>query len=56
MARTEPSFDKRGQFQKIEAALLHEEPALGVFDIKGGGTGFLGETTMRVIIYDKAFA
>lgn len=56
MAQTEPYFDKREQFQKIEAALLNGEHALGVFDMKGGGTGFLGVTTMRVIIYDKAFA
>jgi hypothetical protein len=49
-----PYFDKKEQFQKIETGLLHGEQIIGVFDMKGGGTGFLGVTTKRVIIYDKA--
>ncbi|HEV2526928.1 MAG TPA: PH domain-containing protein [Thermomicrobiales bacterium] len=51
-----PYFDKREQFQKIEAAMLPGEQVLGVFDMKGGGTGFLGISSQRVIVYDKAFA
>lgn len=51
-----PYFDKREQFQKIEATLLPDEHVLGVFDMKGGGTGFLRVTSLRVIIYDKTFA
>ena len=54
--QSSPYFDRREQFQKIEAALLPGEDVLGVFDMKGGGTGFLGITSLRVIIYDKAFA
>ncbi len=56
MAQGDPYFDKREQFQKIEAALLPGERVLGVFDMKGGGTGFLGVTSLRIIVYDKAFA
>lgn len=26
-----------------------------VLDMKGGGTGFLGITTRRIIVYDKSF-
>lgn len=48
--------DKKEQLAKIRAALVPGEEVEAVFDMKGGGTGFLGVTTKRVIIYDKAFA
>jgi hypothetical protein len=48
-------FDKKEQLQKIEAALLPGETVEPVFDMKGGGTGFIGLTSKRVIIYDKTF-
>ena len=51
----EPVFDKKEQLQKIEAALLPGEQVWAVFDMKGGGTGFVGITTKRVLVYDKAF-
>jgi hypothetical protein len=51
-----PYFDKKEQFDKIRAGLLAGERIDGVFDMKGGGTGFIGITSMRVIVYDKAFA
>lgn len=50
-----PYFDKREQFEKIQAALLPGETVEGVYDMKGGGTGFIGVTSHRVIVYDKAF-
>jgi hypothetical protein len=50
-----PYADKKEQLEKIEAALLPGEEVLGVFDMKGGGTGFLGVTSKRIIVYDKAF-
>jgi hypothetical protein len=50
-----PYYDKKEQFQKIEAALLPSERVLAVFDMKGGGTGFIGVTDKRVIVYDKSF-
>lgn len=50
-----PYYDKKEQFQKIEAALLPSEQVMAVFDMKGGGTGFIGVTTHRVIVYDKSF-
>jgi hypothetical protein len=48
-------FDKKEQLEKIQAALLPIETVEAVFDMKGGGTGFVGITSHRVIIYDKAF-
>lgn len=52
---TEPVFDKKDQLQKIEAALIPGEHVIAVFDMKGGGTGFLGITSKRLIVYDKQF-
>ena len=48
-------FDRKEQLQKIESGLLPGEVVEGVFDMKGGGTGFLGVTNKRVIVYDKVF-
>jgi Bacterial PH domain len=55
MMTTAPYYDKKEQLQKIEAALLPGEQALAVFEMKGGGTSFIGITTKRVIVYQKAF-
>lgn len=55
MAIANVVFDKKEQLAKIEAALLPGEQAIGVFDMKGGGTGFVGITTKRLLIYDKNF-
>ena len=48
-------YDRKEQLQKIESGLLPGEVIEGVFDMKGGGTGFIGITNKRVIVYDKAF-
>ena len=55
MSTTEVVFDRREQLEKVQAALLPGETVEAVFDMKGGGTGFLGVTSRRVIIYDKVF-
>lgn len=52
---TQAMYDRKDQFDKIQQSLLPEEVAEAVFDMKGGGTGFLGITNKRVIVYDKAF-
>lgn len=51
----EVQFDKQDQVDKIRSALLPGETVEAVFDMKGGGTGFIGITDKRVIVYDKAF-
>lgn len=51
----EVTYDKRDQLEKIQAGLLPGEMVEAVFDMKGGGTGFIGITSKRVIVYDKAF-
>ncbi len=48
-------FDKKEQLEKIQAALLPDEQVEAVFDMKGGGTGFIGITNRRVIFQDNAF-
>ena len=50
-----PIYDKQEQLEKIQGALLPGERLDAVFDMKGGGTGFLGIISRRVIIYDKVF-
>jgi hypothetical protein len=48
-------FDNRDQLQKLEATLLDGEQVLACLDMKGGGTGFIGLTDRRIVVYDKAF-
>ena len=48
-------FDRPDQLAKIEAGLLPGEDIEAVFDTKGGGTGFVGITSKRVIFQDNAW-
>jgi hypothetical protein len=51
----DPIFDKQEQFDKIAESLIDGENILAVFDLKGTGTGFLGITSKRIVVYDKTF-
>lgn len=51
----DPVYDKKDQLEKIQSGLLPGEQIEAVLDMKGGGTGFIGITTKRVIVYDKSF-
>lgn len=51
----DPIFDKKDQLDKVTSALLDGETIDAVLDMKGGGTGFLGITSKRLIVYDKSF-
>jgi Bacterial PH domain len=55
MSTPAPVFDRQEQLQKIEALLLEGEQIYAVYDMKGGGTGFIGITSKRVIVYDKTY-
>jgi hypothetical protein len=48
-------FDRKEQYDKIKSAMLPGEEVEAVLDMKGGGTGFLGISTHRIIFYDKVF-
>jgi hypothetical protein len=48
-------FDRQDQLEKIEAGLLPGEEIEAVFDVKGGGTGFMGITSKRIIFRDSAW-
>jgi hypothetical protein len=48
-------FDRQDQLAKIEAGLLPGEEIEAVFDVKGGGTGFVGITSKRIIFQDSAW-
>ncbi|MBV9790683.1 MAG: PH domain-containing protein [Chloroflexi bacterium] len=51
----EAIYDRQDQLQKVAEACLPGETIEAVFDMKGGGTGFVGITSKRVIVYDKEF-
>jgi hypothetical protein len=53
--QVEVIFDRPDQLAKIEAGLLPGEEIEAVFDAKGGGTGFVGITSKRVIFQDNAW-
>jgi hypothetical protein len=48
-------FDNKGQKDRIEALLMPDEQLYAVYDMKGGGTGFVGITDLRLIFLDQAF-
>jgi hypothetical protein len=47
--------DRREQLRQIQSGLLDGEEVIAVYDAIGGGTGFIGLTSRRVIIQDKSF-
>ena len=48
-------FDRLDQLERIRAGLLPGEVIEAVLDVKGGGTGFMGITSKRVIFQDNAW-
>jgi hypothetical protein len=54
-AQVEAIFDRQDQLEKIRAGLLPGEEIEAVLDVKGGGTGFVGITSKRVIFQDNAW-
>jgi hypothetical protein len=50
-----PIYDRPDQLEKIRRVLIPGEYLHAVYDMRGGGTGFLGITSKRLIVYDKAF-
>jgi len=55
VAQVEVIFDRQDQLEKIRAGLLPDEEIEAVLDVKGGGTGFVGITSKRVIFQDNAW-
>lgn len=49
------TYDKRDQWDKIQAGLLRGEQLLAVYDCTGTGTGFVGVTDKRVVLQDNSF-
>jgi hypothetical protein len=48
-------FDNLAQLKRIEAQLLPGETLYAVYDMKGGGTGFIGISDIRLIFFDQSF-
>jgi hypothetical protein len=53
--QTQVIFDRRDQLSKIQQLVVGNETLYAVFDLKGGGTGFVGITDLRLIFMDQAF-
>jgi hypothetical protein len=52
---TGPDVDKAEQLELVSRGLLQGEEVLAVYDCIGTGTGFVGLTTLRVVMQDKSF-
>lgn len=48
-------FDKRDQLERIQQLIIAGETLYAVYDMKGGGTGFIGITDLRLIFLDESF-
>ncbi|MGA7668929.1 MAG: PH domain-containing protein [Nitrolancea sp.] len=46
-------FDNKGQLERIQGGLVDDEELFAVYDMKGGGTGFIGLTSRRLILQDE---
>lgn len=51
----DPVYDKKDQLQKVQSTIVKGETLYAVYDMKGGGTGFVGITDLRLIFMDQAF-
>ena len=47
--------DRKDQLNKIQQLVVPGEILYAVYDLKGGGTGFVGITDLRLIFMDQAF-
>lgn len=46
-------YDDPKQFERIQGGLIPGETLYAVYDMRGGGTGFVGITDRRVVIQDE---
>jgi hypothetical protein len=46
-------YDNKSQLERIQGGLIPGETLYAVYDMKGGGTGFIGITDRRLIIQDE---
>lgn len=49
----EVEYDNKGQLDRIMPMLVPPEILYAVFDLKGGGSGFVGITDRRIIFMDQ---
>lgn len=46
-------YDDKSQLNRIQQYIIPGETLAAVYDMKGGGTGFVGVTDQRIIFYDQ---
>ncbi len=55
MSQPQVYYDNKSQYERIAPLILQGETLFAVYDMKGGGTGFLGLTDKRLIFMDNNF-
>ncbi len=53
MSEVQIEYDNKGQLDRIQSLLVSPEILYAVFDLKGGGSGFVGVTDRRLIFMDQ---
>ena len=48
-------YDKKDQMRRVMNHIVPGETLYAVYDMKGGGTGFVGITDLRLIFMDESF-
>ena len=48
-------YDKKDQRRRVMNHIVPGETLYAVYDMKGGGTGFVGITDLRLIFMDESF-
>lgn len=51
----EAIYDKKDQYDRIAELIVPGETLYAVFDMVGGGTGFVGITDLRLVFMDESF-
>jgi hypothetical protein len=54
MSQQKAIYDNKSQHDRVAAQIIEGEQLHAVYDLKGGGTGFLGVTDKRLVFMDQA--
>ena len=55
MQAAEVIYGRKDQMKKTQQLVIGGEVLYSVYDLKGGGTGFVGITDLRLVFIDQAF-
>ncbi len=55
MGQAQPVYDNKSQLDRVAALVMPSERIVAVYDLREGGTGFIGLTNRRIIFLDQNF-